>query len=290
MAKTDLSDVQEQIQKYWSPVFTAELRASLMLGSLVDRTYQGTIKKGGDTVSVSQVDYVPGETRTVGVDADTYSPRKVVTQSIDIKADKRFIASAKFEDLVDLQSQIDTEGSDIRNALMYGMQEQINNYLYGLVAASAATPDHIINAVADLNATQLSNLRILAGQAKWPKFAPWYILCDPVYYMDVGTDGTLTDSSFNAGDPVVVAGETATKRYGFNILEDNALSTDHALCFFPQFMHFVTQTEARVKISDLHSNEEFGFVISVDLIGGAKLGISGDVKHIQVYNSAWAPV
>ena len=290
MAVTDLAAVAAQIQKYWSPMFTKELRASLMLGSLVDRDYQGEIKKGGDRVRVSQVDFVSGQTRTVGTDADSFTTEAISTQYIDITADKRFVAAAEFEDLVSLQSQLDDANSDVRQALMYGMQKEINDYLYGFAAASAASPDHVISGVADLNNTQMAALRVLAGQAKWPKSQPWYAIVDPVYHMDIGKDTTMSSSDYNAGDPVVVAGEVATKRYGFNILEDNALAADHGLFFYKDWLHFVTQTEARVKISDLHSNKQFGFVISVDLVGGAALGISGDEKHIQVYNSAWSPV
>ncbi|RKZ07633.1 hypothetical protein DRQ25_11105 [Candidatus Fermentibacteria bacterium] len=290
MTVTDKAAVADQVQKYWAPLFSKELRASLMLGSLVSKEYQGQIKKGGDRVRVSQLAKVAGQTRTIGTDADVFTTDQLSTQYIDITADKRFVAAVELEDIVDLQSQIEGQGSEVREALMYGMQEQINDYLYGLVAASTATPDHNIASVADFNAAALSANRVLAGQAKWPKGKPWYCLADPVYYGDMADDTTLSSADFNAADPVIVSGEIATKRYGFNVLEDNALSADHALLFYEDFMHFVTQTEVQVKISDMHSDKRFGYVMSVDLIGGAKLGNDGDVKHIQVYNSAWAPI
>ena len=55
--------------------------------------------------------------------------------------------------------------------------------------------------------------------------------------------------------------------------------------FQPSFMHMVTQMQARFKVSDLHSNNKFAYVISVDLIAGAKLGIEGDKMHVSVVNS-----
>jgi len=290
MTVTDIAAVADQIQTYWSPLFTKELRASLLLGSLVSKEYEGEIKKGGDTVRVTQQNSVTGETRTVGTDADEFGTSKITTEKIDIKADKRFVAAVELEDLVDLQSQIDGKGSETRDALMYGLQEQINTYLYGLVAASAATPDHVIASVADLNNAALSAYRVLAGQAKWPKSKPWYALLDPKFYMDIGKDTTMSSSDYNSGDPVIVNGEVSTKRYGFNCIEDNALGADHGLFFYEDFLHFVTQTEVQVKLTDLHGNKRFGYVLSVDLIGGAKLGIAGNVKHIQVFNSAWDPI
>jgi hypothetical protein len=83
----------------------------------------------------------------------------------------------------------------------------------------------------------------------------------------------------------MVAGEIATKRFGFNILEDNSRSADFGLFFYPDWCHFVTQQQVQVKVSDLHAQKKFGYVLSVDLVGGAALGVDGDVKHIKVYNT-----
>ena len=41
MAVTGLPEVQYQIDKYWAPVFTQQLRENLLLGSLVNKDYQG---------------------------------------------------------------------------------------------------------------------------------------------------------------------------------------------------------------------------------------------------------
>lgn len=289
MAVTDLAAVAAQVQTYWSPMFTKELRGSLLLGGLCSKEYDGEIKKGGDTVRVSQINAPTGETLTIGTDADSFASQQMSTSYVDIKADKRFVAAYEFEDVVDLQSQIDIAGSPVRESLLYSMGVQINEYLWSLVAASTATPDHSIASVADLTAAALSGYRVLAGQAKWNKGKPWYGLVDPVFYGDAANDTTLSSSNFNAGDPVMVGGEIASKRFGFNLIEDNSLGADHALFFYEDFMHFVTQQAVRVKVSDLHAQKKFGVIMSVDLIGGAKLGINGDVQSIQVYNSAWAP-
>jgi len=50
-------------------------------------------------------------------------------------------------------------------------------------------------------------------------------------------------------------------------------------------MHLVMQTEPTFKVSDLHSNKKFAFVISVDFVFGARLGIDGDKKHIRILPS-----
>lgn len=285
MAVTDLAAVTNQIQKVWSPLFTKELRESLLLGSLVNKDYEGEIKKLNDTVYVSQINAPTGQLKTVGVDADTFESESLSTTRISIEANKRAVASFEVQDLVEIQSQIGQQGSELRNSLMYAIEKQINDYLYTLVSPSTSAPDHLISGVTDFNAAQLAAVRTLAAQAKWMKNKPWYLLADPVYYGDLLNATTLTSGDYGASDAPVISGQMAMQRFGFNIFEDNSRSTDQCIAFHPDFMHLVMQTEAQFKISDLHSQKKFGYLLSVDLIFGAKLGIAGDKKHIKVYNS-----
>lgn len=285
MSSTLLANVSDQIQKYWAPRFTQELRASLLLGSLVNKDYEGSITQGGDTVYVSQINAPTGELKTVGTDADTFSPESLSASRISIVADKRAVASYEFEDLVKLQSQLGQQDPEIMNSLKYAVAKQINDHLYSKVNPSTSAPDHLISGVTDFNASQLSGARILAAQAKWLMNPGWYALLDPQYYGDVLNAQTLTSSDYGAADAPVISGQVGLKRFGFNIFEDNSRSADFALLFHPDFLHMVMQQEVRVKLSDLHSNKKFGFVMSVDVVFGAALGVNGNVKHIKVYNS-----
>jgi hypothetical protein len=280
-----LADVTNQIQKYWAPTFTKELRASHLLGSLVNREYEGQILKGGDTVYVSQVNAPTGQLLTVGTDANSFDSEAVSTSRVTIQANKRAVAAYEFEDLVSLQSQIDLEKSDVRQSLMWAIQNKINTYLYSLAVPSTSSPDHTIASVTDMNAGQLSATRVLAGQAKWPMDKPWYGLLDPQYYADVMDDTTMGSSDFGAADAPMISGRLALPRFGFMLFEDTSLSADNGYFFYPDFMHLVQQPQVQVKVSDLHSQKKFGYLLSVDLIFGAVLGISGANKHIRVYNS-----
>lgn len=285
MTTTTLVDVQDQIQKYWSPIFTKQLRENLLLGSLVNKDYEGEIKRQGDTVRVSQINALEGQLLDVGVDADSFQSEAVSTSKIDIVANKRAVAAYKFQDLVEIQSQIDKQDPEIMASLNFAIGKKINDYLYSLVSPSLSAPDHSISGVTDFNASQLSACRILAAQAKWRMDPGWYALLDPQYYGDVLNAQTLTSSDYGASDAPVISGQVAKQRFGFNIFEDNSRSADFGLLFHPDFMHLVTQTSVQVKISDLHPLGQFGYLMSVDMIFGAKLGINGNVKHIKVYNS-----
>jgi hypothetical protein len=286
MSVTNLAEVADQVQKYWAPMFTKELRASLLLGGLVNKSYEGSITRGGDTVRVSQIVKPNGQLLTIGTDADSFQSESVTTLKTDIVANKRAVASYEFEDVVSLQSQISQENPEVMEALRYAMSEQINNYLYSLTAPSASSPDHQLNSVTDFNASQLAAVRLLAAQAKWPKDGQWYCLVDPSFYSDLMNAQTLSSSDFGATDAPTIGGQIALRRFGFNILEDDSRAVDRALIFHPSYLHMVSQTEVQVKISDLHSQKKFGVVMSVDMIFGAKLASDGDKRHITVVAAA----
>jgi hypothetical protein len=63
----------------------------------------------------------------------------------------------------------------------------------------------------------------------------------------------------------------------------------NGLFFHPDFLYLVSQMEPRFKISDKHAQNEFAYVMSVDWIVGAKLGIDGDKKHFVVTTEAAPP-
>ena len=289
MAKTDLADVANQIQKFWSPLFMDELRLSLPMVNLLDKKYDGQINNLGDTVYISQINAPNGQLKTAGTDADTFETEKLTTSRVAIQANKRAVASVEVEDLVQLQSQLGDPAAtaSIRASLMYAVAKQINTYLYSLVSPSTSSPDHLINSVTDFNATQVAGVRLLASQAKWMKDGRWYIAADPSYYNDVLSATTMTSGDY-VDDKAIIEGQVATKRFGFTIVEDNSLAVDQAVAFHPDFLHFVKQTEVNFKLSDLHPVGKFGYVLSADLMFGAGLGISGSKKHILVNASASA--
>jgi hypothetical protein len=281
MSATDVNVVSNQIEKIWSPLFMKELRENMLLGALVNRAYEGSISgNGADTVYVSQLNAPQGQLKTVGTDADYFDSESMSLSRIAVQANKRAVASFEIADLVDLQSQLGAQDSEIREALMYSVSKQINDYLFSFVSPSTSAPDHLLNSITDMNAAQLAAIRLLAAKAKWSKSPGWYGLLDPSYYSDILNAQTLTSSDYVGDEAPVIGGQVVKQRYGFNLLEDNSMGTDKGLFFHPDFLHLVMQQEPRFKVSDLHPNKKFGYVISVDIVFGAALGINGNLKHI----------
>lgn len=292
MSVTGYNDVINQVRQFWSDMFVEELREDDLILNLVNRDYEGEIGMGGNEVKVTQWLDANGETATIGTDDDFFSPEKLSSSQINIKADKIFSASFEFTSMAQLQSQLEAADSPIRSALIQGVKKQMNNYIYSLFAGTNNT-----SGVTDFNASQLSALRVFAGQQKWKKDGNWYLLADPVYHGDLLNAQTLT-SSDNIDDRPVVSGQIGTRRFGFNIFEDNsdgllqiiaaaggAGSTDCALAMHRDAVHFVMQKQAEFSIADLTANKQRGYVIKVDVVGGGKAGHDHAALHKVVYNA-----
>lgn len=285
MAVTDLGVVQDQIQKFWAPLFMDELRANLPAAAILNKEYSGQIKDLGDEVTVSQIDAPEGQLKTVGTDADTFDSDLMSVREVKVKADKRAVASFEIADLAMLQSQIGAQDSSIRAALEYAVAKKINAHIHATVAPSTSAPDHLLNSTSSMDASVLASVRKLAGQAKWQKDGKWYGLLDPKYYSDLLNASTLASSDYVQGDMPVVAGDIGTKRFGFQLLEDNSMGVNNAgvgLFLHPDAMLMVMQQQPRFKVSDLHPMKKFGFLISVDVVFGLKLSVDGAKKHIVV--------
>lgn len=283
MSATDLSVVANQIQKFWSPLFMPELKSQAKLPGLVNRDYEGQIKKMGDTVKVSQVVIPDAQEKTVGVDADTFESSALATVDVDVKADKRISVAIELPDLVALQSQIDGESSEIRNGLVESCIRKLNARLYSLVAPQSS---HLIHSISAFDGDQAGNARMRAAQAKWMKNKGWMGALDPSYSNDFGKVTQLTSRDFvSDGEKMTIGGETAVKRFGINWFEDDSLAVDQAIIFHPDFLYLVMQTQPTFKLSDLHAQKKFGYLLSVDFVYGAKLGIDG-AKKCQLVHAA----
>jgi hypothetical protein len=291
MSATLLADVANQVKKFWAPIANSALKQDALLVSLVNKDFEGSLEREGDSVYVSEIADATATQKQTGSGEDTFDSQKVSTTRVTVVANQVFTAAFELNTLVELQSQIHMESSPIRESLMRGINNKINDYLYSLVSPSSSAPDHILNGITDMNAAQLVAIRKLASAARWPKDGQWYGLCDGSYYGDLLNASTLASTDYVADQPTI-AGIIPNQRFGFKLIEDNSdglltLGTSGADCglfFHPSFLNLVLGTP-EFKVSDLHSNKQHGYLISLSVVGGAALGVNGSKKHIRVYNT-----
>lgn len=294
MSATLLANVLDQVQTFWSDIFVPEFKEMAKLPSLVSRDYEGEIGPGGNEVKISQVVTPTASRKTIGTPGyENYSSTTLQTNQVSIKADQIIEAGFEIGSLVQLQSQIKSERSEIRSALLKALEIEMNNWLYSLVAPSASAPDHTIDSVTDFNANQLLAARKIAADQHWPEGENW-LLASSSYINDMLAVAGLTGADFVSDNPVMT-GRLVAQRFGLNIMEDTSAgmkhvsptkaTTDLALLFHPSFMYLVMQMQPTFKLSDLHSSRKRGYLLTVELVAGAKLGIDGDKKHATFYNN-----
>lgn len=293
MGATLLGDLSNQVAKFWAPTWKSELMESNILMNQVDKDYEGQIKQQGDTVYITQVTRPAGQMKAVGAGHETFATEKLGQSRIALTANRVFSAAYEFDSLLQLQTDLGKNDSVIRQNLLQAMSIQINSYLYSFVSPTTAT-----GTVTDFNASQVAALRKFAGKKKWLQNKSWYLNVDPSYYGDLMNASTLTSVDFGAQDLPVIGGNIGLKRYGFNIFEDNSDGLlgviaqvagtdveDVAVAFHPDFLHFAMQLEPEFEISSLHSNKQFGYIISVRAVGGAVAGHDFANLHQVVFNT-----
>ena len=302
MSTTLLADVANQVKTYWADtgLFMDQLLEDSLLPSLVNKSYDGVLEKEGDRVRVSQINRPTAQRKTVGsAGYDSFVTEKLSTSYVDVVADQVISVAFEFDNLLDLQSQIKSDSSKIRQAMIDAMGIELNNYLYSKIAPSASAPDHIVDGVTDFNATALGGVKKLASQAAWMR-DEWYALLDPQYHLDFSNATTMTSADYGADDQPLIGGQFARKRFGFNILEDNSdglisamqrvdgsstATEDAGVFFHPDFLILVMPQMIEFKVADLTANKQFGNVIVAKMVVGAALGVDGANKHILVYNT-----
>lgn len=272
------------VQDFWAPMIEKELRENTLWGALLyDPNYTMEKIKGGDTYKISRINKPTSAIRTIGANADTFESNVLSSTQSNLVVDKRCVSAYEFEDLAVLMSQLEQADSDIREALLADVREQMNNHIKSLIVPSTSAPDHDYSGVTDFNTAVLSNTRTLAAQAKWGNDKPWYLLADPVYMSDMLDDTTLSAANtMGTATSPILEGRFVLPRMGFNIVEDNSLTTDLGYAFRTDFMKVIFG-QPRFLLSSLHAQKKFGFVLSVDFpIGCVQLD---NKKVIKIYNS-----
>lgn len=254
------------IPEIWSGTMYPELRNSLILGSIFERAYEGSIKNVGDTVKVNTLVAPEGEVLTD--DTSVFTSEAITLTQNSIVVNSRAVASFDITDLAQMQS-IPFQ-NEAKEALLYSIAKQIESAIIAALVPSASAPDHDIApaSASSMAVADLGSLSRLLSIAKVPR-SNRHLCLDPNYYSDLLALTNITSKDFVAG---YNGQEGVVDRYmGFTILEHNLFGTDIGYALHPSALQLVMQKEPTIKISDMHSQHKFGYVISADLVFGLSL-------------------
>lgn len=254
------------IPEIWSAKMYDELRNSIMFANLFSREYEGEIKALGDTVKVQQIVAPTGEILTD--DKQQFASSTMQINQLSIVANKRASAAFEFTDLAQLQSL--SFQAEAQAALVYAIRLKMENDVIAGLIPSASAPDHTIApaSASDLAAVDLGTLRTLMSTALVP-LANRSLLLAPSYYGDLLSKTQVTSMDFVNGNSAQSG--VISSFMGFQVMEHSLLSADVGYAVHPSAMQLVMQQEVRIKVSDLHSQNKYGFLLSADMVYGYTL-------------------
>lgn len=254
------------IPEIWSAKMYQELRNDVMFANIFSREYEGEIKNFGDTVNVQQIVAPTGEIITD--DKAQFSSSTMQVNRIAITANKRASAAFEFTDMAQLQSMAFQQ--DAQEALLYAIRLKLESDIIASLVPSASNPDHQIApaSASDLASADLGSIRTLLSSAKVP-VSNRKLLLAPSYYGDLLSKTQVTSSEFVSGNSAQSG--VVSQFMGFEIMEHNLLSADVGYAVHPSAMLLVMQQDIRIKISDLHSQNKYGYLLSADMVYGFTL-------------------
>lgn len=257
------------IPEIWSAKMYQELRNDVMFANIFSREYEGEIRSFGDTVNVQQIVAPTGEILTD--DKAQFNSSTMQVNRIAITANKRASAAFEFTDMVQLQSM--SFQQDAQEALLHAIRLKLENDIIAALVPSASNPDHQISpaSASDLASADLGTIRTLLSAAKVP-VSNRKLLLAPSYYGDLLSKTQVTSSDFVSGNSAQAG--VISQFMGFEIMEHNLLPADVGYAVHPSALLLVMQQDIRIKISDLHSQNKFGYLLSADFVYGFTLADS----------------
>jgi hypothetical protein len=276
MAVNGKTELDYLIPEVWSPKMYQELRNSVMFANIFSREYEGAISQFGDTVNVQQIVAPTGEIITD--DKAQFNSSAMQVNRIAITANKRASAAFEFTDLAQLQSM--AFQAEAQEALVYAIRLKLESDLVAALIPSASAPDHQIApaSASDLAAADLGSIRTLLSTAKVP-VSNRSLLLAPSYYGDLLSKTQVTSADFVQGNSAQAG--VLSQFMGFQIAEHNLLAADVGYAVHPSALLLVMQQDIRIKISDLHSQNKYGYLLSADMVYGFTLADNTRIVKIS---------
>lgn len=264
MSQTGKADVLNLIPKVWSSKFYDELRAKSLLMNIFARDYEGEIKSRGDQVNVSQIT-VPTATNLAD-DKTQFVPATMGNNTFALVANKQTVSSFEFTDLAQLQSISFME--EAKKALTDSIRLKIEADL--IAAYIAAVTGFVIATPGQCDVPDLVKARTLLSKAKVPT-PDRFMLLDPEYYGHLLSKGQIMNVNDYSTGGSTTEGAVGSKLMGFTVAEHDGLSALSGLAFHKSAVQMVIQREVQIKISDLHTQNKLGFLMSADVIWGSAM-------------------
>lgn len=280
---TDISaaDIQLLVRKAWSPSLEAALmqKTPLRTIGLYNNSRQGEVPVGGDAVKISQVIDTGelAELRTIGVDADSFTSRKLSTRQVTLQIDKVVQDAVEWDKYVDMQTILNPSAEAIEK-ITNTIARRVESYIRSFI-----NPTTAYTSISALDVAELLKGRTQASKDYWPTQDRKWLIVDPDYYEDLLGEEKYINLDYGAGENTVSQGLIAKEVSGWTVVEDNSQTSKYALGLHGNWLYYA-EGAMDVQYYDLLSQKQKVKGVMVDMPLGAVLSNNGAALHYT-----WTP-
>lgn len=269
------------IPELWSARLLSALEKTHVAASLVNRDYEGEIRKQGDTVHINTIGAVTVKDYTRNTDISAPETLSTTDQTLTISQAKYF--NFQIDDVDAAQS----DGSLMEKAMSmsaYALKDTADAYLLGVLAAGAAT-DNIIGGTTAVALTKdniyenIVKLRLLLDKKSVPLEGRTLVIPPEAYAL------LLQDSRFVSGSET--GSEAARSGYignvaGFEIYEsNNCAKTGSTYTITAQVKSACTYAEQIVETGAYRPEKRFADAVKGLHVYGAKVVDSNCIAALK---------
>ena len=215
------------ILKLWSARLLNALDKSHVFANVVDRDYEGEIKKMGDTVHINTIGAVTIGTYTQNTDFSS-GPETLATTDQTLTIDQAKYFNFQVDDIDKAQAAGDIMDKAMTRAA-YGLADASDKYIAGILAGAADTSNLVSSSAVALTSSNVYEnvvkMRTILDKANVPTAGRWLVI-PPEMYALILLDDRFVKTGGEMAEGILRTGLVA-QAAGFDIyLSNNCVSAN----------------------------------------------------------------
>ena len=215
------------IPKLWSARLLNALDKSHVFANVVNRDYEGEIKKMGDTVHINTIGAVTIGTYTQNTDFSS-GPETLATTDQTLTIDQAKYFNFQVDDIDKAQAAGDIMDKAMTRAA-YGLADASDKYIAGILAGAADTSNLVSSSAVALTASNVYEnvvkMRTILDKANVPTAGHWLVI-PPEMYALILLDDRFVKTGGEMAEGILRTGLVA-QAAGFDIyLSNNCVSAN----------------------------------------------------------------
>lgn len=215
------------IPKLWSARLLNALDKSHVFANVVNRDYEGEIKKMGDTVHINTIGAVTIGTYTQNTDFSS-GPETLATTDQTLTIDQAKYFNFQVDDIDKAQAAGDIMDKAMTRAA-YGLADASDKYIAGILAGAADTSNLVSSSAVALTASNVYEnvvkMRTILDKANVPTAGRWLVI-PPEMYALILLDDRFVKTGGEMAEGILRTGLVA-QAAGFDIyLSNNCVSAN----------------------------------------------------------------